>query len=296
MMLMKERFSCKKIDDFNKSTPLLLCIISSLSCLVLHMLPCIVPLRMGMALFAPSLLDATPPPCPLPVATQELAASLISAGGRPGPGVLHPSVSVSSISLSPHAPRFVSRGRSKAERWRDDGLHQVSPDPASPVKLPMASYCDALLDRGVPAAMPAAAGIPWTHLLLTARCSRLQSLLLHPVRMTPDGRGLSQGNPSGDGSRRLASSAQFWLTSQTGVSIDSPHLIWLRAIDSGLGAFSVVRWATAPLRASAYAASIPSPVTCVGRQPSQYLAESGGRSPGPRPPPRLLLCRGLRPG
>jgi hypothetical protein len=102
---------------------------------------------MMCVLLAPTPPDTTPPPppCPLLASTQELAVTPLSADSRLGPDSLHPAASVSTSPLSQNAPHFISRGRAKVERWKDDGSLVSSPGDPLPVKFPTLSFQDALL-------------------------------------------------------------------------------------------------------------------------------------------------------
>jgi hypothetical protein len=129
-----------------------------------------------MAPFAAPAPDAPHPPRSTPASAQAPAA--ISANAVPP--------TASSPPLSPHAPPFVPRGRSKAERWKDDGSLPTSPSESLSSKSLAASYRDVLLAHCPPAGAPTAAGpVVTTMLDPPAPCSQPPTATQPPAPSRP---------------------------------------------------------------------------------------------------------------
>jgi hypothetical protein len=173
-------------------------------------------------------------------------------------------VSGSTSSLSPLAPPFLSQGRSKLERWRDDSLLPVSLNSPLPTKILVHSFRDALLAQRPPALS-----------VLSAAVGTVVAAPRGPACSSQIGnRGLTQRcTNAARGAEVVEGGVQKipTLTAQGNVtrhlalvsaSIVSRHRITLRNASRERGVSSVMCWGIAPLSvgscsAAALAASSP---------------------------------------
>jgi hypothetical protein len=109
----------------------------------------------AMAPFAELALDTPHPPDSPPASAEAPAATSTNAG---------PPTS-SSPTFSPHAPPFIPQGRSKEERWKDDGSPPTSPGKSFSSKSLVASHHDVLLAHCPSAGVPIVAGMVVTTML-----------------------------------------------------------------------------------------------------------------------------------